>query len=262
MNATGVARQDRRLGDLVQRAVAALRRREAPALGGDRPALHAVGRVHDQVHRPGLRRVLGNLVDAGRTHPLPRLGDLARYALLDPDVRRRVVARRVAGQEDARQLVERVLAVRLRIALVAVAYEQGRLSVAVLRPVAAGKTSLGDGYRVCDRASHDQALGERLLHVARLVEVLADVGVVHGLLVFGEVGAARLELPVDRLRRQAAGLDRVVDALQLGDVDHAARVAADDHARVRQARQRPVAALRDRLRAPRHALAALEDLAD
>ena len=86
--------------------------------------------------------------------------------------------------------------------------------------------------------------------------------VVHGRLVLREVRRAGLELLVDRLRGEPPGLDRVVDPLQLGHVDHAAGVAADDHAGVRQARERPVAALRDRLRAPGDALAALEDLLD
>src|SRR5690242_3712380 len=98
------------LRDLVNGAVAALGRGEAAALGRDRSALHAVGRVHDQVDEALLRRVLGHLVHAGRAHPRPALGDLARDVLLDPDVRGRVVARRVAGEEDARELVERVLA--------------------------------------------------------------------------------------------------------------------------------------------------------
>src|SRR3954467_6241168 len=89
------------LGDLVDRPVAALRRREAAALGGDRAALDAVGGVDDQVDHAVLRRVLGDLVDPGGTHPLPRLGDLARHPLLDPDVARGVVARGVSGQEDA-----------------------------------------------------------------------------------------------------------------------------------------------------------------
>src|ERR671915_826493 len=107
-----------RSGDLVDRSVAALGRRQAPALGGDRAALDAVRWVDDQVDvRRVLGRVLGQLVDAGRAHPRPRLGQLARDALLDADVAGRVVARRVARRKDARELVERVLAVGLRIAL-------------------------------------------------------------------------------------------------------------------------------------------------
>ena len=52
-----------------------------------------------------------------------------------------------------------------------------------------------------------------------------------------------------------------MDALELRDVDEAAGVAADDHPGRVQPRHRPVAALGDRLRAPRHALAVGEDLA-
>src|SRR4051794_22758371 len=112
------------LRDLVHRPVATLGRRQTTALGGDRTALDAVGGVDDQVDHPLLRRVLGDLVDAGGAHPGPALADLTRHPLLDPDVRGRVVARRVAGQKDARELVEGVLAVGLRIGLVAVGQRQ------------------------------------------------------------------------------------------------------------------------------------------
>src|SRR4051794_40248987 len=65
------------LGLRVERPVAALGRREAPALRGDRTALDAVGVVHGQVHVAVLGRVVRDLVDPGGTHPRPRLGDLA-----------------------------------------------------------------------------------------------------------------------------------------------------------------------------------------
>src|SRR5689334_20526745 len=135
-------------GHLVNGTVAALGRGQAPALGGDRAALHAVGGVDDQVDHALRGRVLRDLVDAGRAHPGPALGHLARDALLDADVRRGVVAGRVAGEEDARELVERVLAVRLRIALVPVAQGERRLGVAVGGPVAAGEAALGHHHRV------------------------------------------------------------------------------------------------------------------
>src|SRR5215218_1667976 len=102
---------------LVQRTIPTLWCGEAPALGRDRAALHAVGVVDDHVDVARLGRVVGDLVHAGRAHPLPGLGDLARHVLLDPDVVRGVVARGVAGDEDARQLVEDVLAVGLRVLL-------------------------------------------------------------------------------------------------------------------------------------------------
>ena len=69
------------------------------------------------------------------------------------------------------------------------------------------------------------------------------------------------ERGVDLLRRQHPRLDRVVDALQRRQVDHAGRVAGEHGARHRELRHRPVAAGRDRLGAPADPLAALEDLA-
>src|ERR1041384_2092897 len=85
----------RALGVLVQRAVAALGRRETAALGGDRSALDAVRVVDDHVDVALLGRVVGDLVHAGRAHPLPGLRHLAGDVGLDPDVVRRVVAGRV-----------------------------------------------------------------------------------------------------------------------------------------------------------------------
>src|SRR3954471_4824435 len=175
-------------GDLVQRAVAALGRREPPALCRDRPALDAVRVVDDHVDVPVLGRVLGDLVDAGRAHPPPRLGERARDAPLDADVVRRVVARRVARDEDARELVERVAAVGLGIAVLLGAEVHRRLGVRVVRPPPAGDTALRNDHRVRDPAAEEEALAERLLHVARLVEVLADDGVLDCLLVALEVG--------------------------------------------------------------------------
>src|SRR5437660_550823 len=93
------------LCDLVVRAVAALGRSQAPALGGDRPALHAVGRRDLDVHRPAgqdlaavavllqlLEHLVGQLVDLRRAHVAPHQSQLERHLLLDADVVRRVVA--------------------------------------------------------------------------------------------------------------------------------------------------------------------------
>src|SRR5262249_58925183 len=55
--------------DLIQGPVASLRRRQSPALGGDRAALHAVGVVDDHVHLAGLGRVVRDLIPARRAHP-------------------------------------------------------------------------------------------------------------------------------------------------------------------------------------------------
>src|SRR4051794_8517393 len=103
----------RNLRDLVDRPVASPPGRPAAALRGDRSALDAVGGVDDEFDHAVLGGVVGDLVDAGGAHPRPALGDLARDALGDADVRWRVVAGGVAGQEDAAQLVEGVLAVGL-----------------------------------------------------------------------------------------------------------------------------------------------------
>ena len=74
---------------------------------------------------------------------------------------------------------------------------------------------------------------------------------------------AALERAERRLGREPTRLDRVVDALQPRHVDEP-RALADEQEprRVEPARQRVVAALGDRLRAPRDALAATEDLPD
>ena len=104
------------VGLLVERPVAALGRRQPAALGGDRPALHAVRVVDDQVDVAVSGASSGiSYTPAGHIHA-PRLGDTARHVLLHADVVRRVVAGRVARDEDRRELVEDVLAVRLGIA--------------------------------------------------------------------------------------------------------------------------------------------------
>ena len=65
------------------------------------------------------------------------------------------------------------------------------------------------------------------------------------------------------LGRETARLDRVVHALEPRDVDEPDAVAAQEEpGRVQPRRQRVEAAARDRLRAPRDALAALEQLAN
>ena len=71
-----------------------------------------------------------------------------------------------------------------------------------------------------------------------------------------------LQALVDRLGGQDPGVDRVVHALERHGVDHAAGVAHQHGAGHRELGHRPVAAARERLGAPGHALAALEDLLD
>src|SRR4051794_882628 len=179
-------------GDLVQGPVAALGRRQAPALGRDRPTLHAVGVVDDHVDVALLGRIVGDLVDPRRAHPAPRLGERPRHVLLHADVVGRVVARRVARDVDARELVVEVLAVGLGIALGGVADEHLLLVVAVPRPAAAGEAALGEDHRADQRAAEQKALGERLARVAHLVELLADLRVLDRLLVAREVAGPAL----------------------------------------------------------------------
>src|SRR3954471_24409481 len=112
------------LGELVVRARAALRRGQPAAFGGDRAALDAVRGRH-------LDAVLDHLVDRRRAHARPQLGQLPRRLALHADVVRRVVARRVAREEDGRELVEGELAVGRRVALRAVGADQLLVGVAL-----------------------------------------------------------------------------------------------------------------------------------
>ena len=71
--------------------------------------------------------VLGDLVDLGRAHRDPGLGDLAGNVSLDADVVRGVVAGGVAGEEDRIELVEGELVVGLRVAVRRLALEDRNL---------------------------------------------------------------------------------------------------------------------------------------
>ena len=86
--------------------------------------------VTSTVDRAVLGRA-GHLVHLRGAHVHPRLRDLARDRVLDPDVARRVVARLVSAQIDARELVERQLAVGRRVLRGAVADRERRLGVAL-----------------------------------------------------------------------------------------------------------------------------------
>src|SRR5579864_8268879 len=134
-----------RLGERVLGARAAFGRREPAALRRDRAALDAVGRRHDDLH---LACVFGpDLVDLGRAHARPQLGDLARHTGLDLDVVRRVVARLVPAQVDGRELVERQFAVGDRIALRAVGRDQLLVGVALAGDAAGREAPLRRGRR-------------------------------------------------------------------------------------------------------------------
>src|SRR6185503_10090599 len=98
MSDTGTWAAETWLDGLRQRVLgagAALRRREAAALGGDRTALHAVrGRYVDSRLRC--------FVDLRRAHPLPEERDVLRHFPPENDVVRLIVTRLVAGREDRR----------------------------------------------------------------------------------------------------------------------------------------------------------------
>src|SRR5262249_13168440 len=117
-----------------------------------------------------------------------------------------------------------------------------------------------------ERTAAEEALVEGLAHVADLVELLpvptrAERGVV-GVERAGPAHDLAAPQRVERrLRREAARLDRVVDALEPVHVDETRALSAEPPpGRVEAGRQRVLAALGDRLRPPRDALAATEDL--
>src|SRR6185295_18142171 len=164
------------LGLLIKRAVAALGQRQPAALGGNRAALDAVGGGDVDVYLGGavFELVLGDLVDLGRAHRDPGLGYLARDLGLDADVVGGVVAGGVAGEEDGVELVEGQLVVGLGVLRPRAALEYRDLGVVLDLPVPTGGGAFGGDHRRTHRAAEDQALGQRLLHVARAVEVLLD----------------------------------------------------------------------------------------
>src|SRR6185312_16463133 len=95
-------------------AAAALGRSQPAALGGDRAALDTVRRGELDVDHVAAHIL--QLVDAGGAHRHPGRADLAGDAGADADVVRAVVATPVPREEDARELVEREPAIRLRVA--------------------------------------------------------------------------------------------------------------------------------------------------
>src|ERR1700687_2274873 len=129
------------LAVLVLRPGAALGWGQPPALGGNRAALHAVGRRHlhgDRAVSVGLL----DLVHLRRAHPLPQLADRSRHLRLDPNVTRLVVAGPVPRGEDRGELVERELPVGRRIATGAVGLEELVLGVRLAADRACGKPAL------------------------------------------------------------------------------------------------------------------------
>ena len=127
---------------------------------------------------------------------------------------------------------------------------------------------LRDRHRAREGAAHEEALVERLAHVPHLAELLPHVARADGVVVAVERPAASRDLAAlerreRRLGGEPAGLDRVVHALEARHVDEP-RALPDEHeaGRVELRGHRVEAALRDRLGAPRHALAAPQDLAN
>src|SRR5207253_2197340 len=150
--------------------------RQASALRGDGPALDAVRRRDLEVDGPALEslapvrvqlleHVVRELVDLRRAHVAPHERELERDLVLDSDVVRGVVARRVPGGEDARELVERVLAVGLRVRLVPVADEDVDGGVVVGVELGARREATArDLHHVRERAAHEEPLREHLAH--------------------------------------------------------------------------------------------------
>src|SRR5579864_3110814 len=102
------------LGVRVLRPGAALGRRQAAALRGDRAALHAVRRCEIDGDGP-VAADGSDLVHLRGAHVHPQLRDVARNLALETDVIRLVVSRLIPRQEDGRELVEGELSVRARI---------------------------------------------------------------------------------------------------------------------------------------------------
>ena len=131
-----------------------------------------------------------------------------------------------------------------------------------------GHSSLRQGHQRGERAADEEAAPEDLAHVADLLEVAPDVARADGLVVRRQGtgparGLAALQRTIGRLGREPPGLDRIVDALQRRHVHEPRPLAREQQARcVQPLRQRQEPAALDRLRAPLHPLAALEQPAD
>ncbi len=201
--------------------------------------------------------VATDLVHVRGAHPLPRLGDGATHGRPQLQVVRLVVARPVPRREDRRELVEEVRAVGSGIAGRTARLLQRGGRIRMRREAAVGGTPLRHGHHAREPTADEEALVERLPHVAHLVELLHVRARAQGLVVRVEgPEAARylaaLQRPKRCLRGEPARLDRVVDALQPRHVDEPGALTDEQQARrVEPRRQRVVAALRDRLRPPR-----------
>src|SRR6266545_859961 len=154
-------------------------RGQPAALRGDRTALHAV-------RRRDLDASVARLVDLGGAHSLPQHAQLLRDLRLHAEVIGRVVARPVAGEVDARELVEGELPVGRGVALRPVGADDGLVGVALGGGVAGWKGATARGHRPRHHPAQEEASPERLPHVPHLLEVAPDEAPLHGLVVGGE----------------------------------------------------------------------------
>src|SRR5690606_11324580 len=236
-------------------------------------AVHAVGEVDLQAHVLALAH---EFVHGGRAVARLGTGVLLEVHL---DRHRGVLQREVAGlvlvvdrarQEHRAQAIEGEHAVRLRIrdALVA----RGRLQAGVVGPVPVQRprriADAEPGQQPLLDAGHQRgqatSLLEPLLEVLRLAQLGVQPARFERLRVLDQLVArpARTDRRERGLRREHAGLDRGVAALDPAGVEEA-RLAADHRAaREHQLRQRQQSAGGDRARAVADALATLQVPAD
>ena len=101
----------------------------------------------------------------------------------DADVVRLVVARLVAREEDRRELVERELPVRRRIAPWASRANQRLLRIRLGTQLPEVETAFRHGHRTRERAADEEAAPEHLAHVANFLEVAIDEALLDRLVV-------------------------------------------------------------------------------
>ncbi len=178
---------------------------------------------------------------------------------------RRVVARLVPAQVDARELVEEELTVGSRIRGSTVADEHGHAGVRFELQVTGRKAAEGVHGSARERGAANESVLESGAHVAHALQVLPDVALTESLVIACEGarcpgGLARPDRAERGLGRQHAGAHRVVDSLQGRDV-HEAGTVADDHAarKAEAVRQGEEPALWDGLRPPGDPFPAFED---
>src|SRR5207248_1933871 len=227
-----------------------------------RLAVHAVGGV--DLQPPAARAVVHHLVDARRAEALAGIAELAcAAARADPrvghlEVHRLALLVSVAGEEHERHAIAR----RER-ALDPVTLGGDELIEALeARPVGAvperpGRMAADEGFPGGVDEPEPEILLERRLEVADPLELASALG-----------GApSGIEAPAapgvgDVLAGERPGADRLVHALDLGEVERPARIADEDRARHLERRRRLPAAGRDGARPRREDLPTLEERLD